>query len=346
MRFIIITCVIILAAGSLAAASFTLDNNIHPTGQYTSWTAAYNAAAEGDTIYVYPSPYNYGSFDVAKRLTVIGGGVNPANPGLIDSKISLYVGSGSAAGEDCLFSGLQIVNGVTNNYRVKYSNCRFNSWVTLKASNSELYYCWIVGNVIVGDGSTPSNGFLVCGCTIEGYFRPASQTDATCANCVFIGNVNHIDTFVNNQINCYFTNCLYANSGTGSHTLAMVYSSPVSLVFVNCIMGIITIHAGYTFQYCIFEGSSPNITGPGNQQNVDLAEVMVDVNGGDYHLIPGSLASGTGINGEDIGIYGGGTPFNDLWYLTRLPSITEFTCPIVVDPSGFLNVHIEAQVGN
>jgi hypothetical protein len=346
MKALLVAAVLYLTAFSLAAASFTLDNNIRPTGQYTSWNAAYSAAADGDTIYVYPSPYDYGSFNVAKRLTVVGGGFNPANPGLITSRISLWVSS--ASGEDCLFSGLDIPNGVNCSYRVKYTNCLFNSWISLAASNSELSFCWLKHNANVGAGSAPTNGFLITGCTFEGgSFKPASQTDATCSNCVFMGNVAHIDTFINNQIACYFLNCLFVNSGTGNHTLAGVYSSPVSLSFVNCIMEAIDgLAAAFTYQYCIFEGSSANISGPGNQQSVNLANVMEDVNGGDYHLVTGSLASGAGLNGEDIGIYGGDTPFNDLWYLTRLPSITDFDCPAVVDTNGQLNVHIEAQCGN
>ena len=73
---------------------------------------------------------------------------------------------------------------------------------------------------------------------------------------------------------------------------------------------------------------------------------MVDVNGGDYHLITGSPAIGAGFNGEDIGIYGGATPFNDLWYLTRLPSITAISCPAVFDEDVNLNVNIEPLRGN
>jgi hypothetical protein len=344
MKVFIFTAILSLAFGFATAASLTLDNNIHPTGQYSNWNAAYSAAAAGDTIYAYPSPYYYGSFNVGKRLTVIGGGVNPANPGLIVSKISLYVQD--AGGVDCLFSGLNILEGVSNSYRVKYTNCLFSGWIALAASNSQLSYCWAKTDVGVGNGSTPTNGFLIKGCTIEGSFKPASYTDATCSNCVFIGNISHIDAFINNQITCYFKNCIYLNSGTGGHTLASVWSSPVSLAYVNCIMEDCYIGAGQTFQYCIFEGSSGNITGTGNQQGVNLANVMVNVNGGNYHLCTGSLALGAGLNGEDISIYGGNSPFNDLWYLTRLPSITEFTCPIVVDEDGNLEVHIEAQAGN
>jgi hypothetical protein len=342
MKVFIFTFIAVLSSIALSATSFTVDNNIRPTGQYTTWISAYNAAAEGDTIYIYPSPNDYGpgwnEGGLGKRLTVIGGGFNPANPGLITSRINLYVNAAGGAGS--IFSGLHMSGGVTSSYAVSYVNCRFENNVGIQAPNSELRYCWCHSNVYAG------NGTHILGCTIEGSFTPYSQTDSTCSNCVFVGNVNHIDTLGNNNICCYFVNCLFANSDSGSHALHSGWSNPIDLNFLNCIMEIITINAAHDFQYCIFEGSSTYISDPSNMQNVDLAEVMVDVNGGDYHLIPGSLASGAGYSGADIGIYGGDTPFNDLWYLTRLPGITEFTCPFVVDENGLLNVHIEAQAGN
>ncbi len=350
MKVLAFTALAILAVFPLVAAHFTVDNNIRPIGQYSTWISAYNAAADGDTIYLYPSPYDYGpgwnEGGLGKRLTVIGGGFNPDNPSLPTSRINLYVNQGSGVGS--VFSGLHLYGAVTNSYQAKYVNCRFDSFITLQASNSELINCLCNSAVYVGTGgTTTTNGFLIQGCTLQYFIQPASRTDATCSNCVFIGNVTHIDTGGNNNLSCYFTNCLFVNNGEGNQTLHGGYGGPVDLHFVNCIMEIIAINASYyDFQYCIFEGSSANINGTGNQQNVDLSTVMVDVNGGDYHLVAGSPASGTGFNGEDIGIYGGNTPFNDLWYLTSLPSITEFTCPPVVDEDGNLNVHIEAQSGN
>ncbi len=349
MKVFVFALIATLAVISLSAASFTVDNNIRPTGQYSTWISAYNAAADGDTIYLYPSPYDYGpgwnEGGLGKRLTVIGGGFNPDNPALPTSRINLYVNQ--AGGVGSVFSGLHLYNGITNTYQAYYVNCRFDSYISLQASNSELKDCLCKSAVYVGAGSTNTTGFLIHGCTLNGFFQPASRTDATCANCVFSGNVNHIDTGGNNNLSCYLTNCLFVNSGEGSHTLHGGYSGPVDLHFVNCIMEVIAINASYyDFQYCIFEGSSTNISGTGNLQNVDLSTVMEDVNAGDYHLVAGSPAIGAGFNGEDIGIYGGATPFNDLWYLTRLPSITEFTCPPVVDEDGNLDVHIEAQSGN
>ncbi len=342
MKVFIFTLIAILAVGFLNSTSYTVDNNIRSIGQYSTWISAYNAAADGDTIYIYPSPYDYGpgwnEGSLGKRLTVIGGGFNPTNPALITSKISLYVNS--AGGTGSIFSGLHITNSVASSQEAHYINCRFESTVNLQAALSELKYCWCVGNVYAG------NDVHVMGCSLQSSLVPASQSDVTCSNSVFIGNVSHIDTGGNSNASCYLMNCLFVNSGEGSHILFAGWGSPNDLNFVNCIMESITIYAAQTFSYCLFEGNSTYVTDPSNLQDVNLANVMVDVNGGDYHLSPGSLAIGAGLGGVDIGIYGGNTPFNDLWYLTRLPSITGFTCPIVVDENGLLNVHIEAQAGN
>ena len=344
MRVFIFSFIAILAAGALSAESFILDSNLHPTGQYTTWISAYNAASDGDTIYVYPSPYDYGpawNEDVEKRLTVIGGGFNPANPELLTSRINPWVSQAGGAGS--VFSGLHVYGNLNNSHQVTYENCRFDGTINLQASGSELKNCWCNASVFVG------NGVHINGCTLQGFMQPASGAYVTCSNCVFIGNVTHIETGGSNNLCTYFYNCLFANVDDGTHILHGGWSSPIDLHFINCIMEIITIYTAHDFQYCIFEGSSAHITDPSNLQNVNLALVMEDVNGGDYHLVPEppeNPAIGAGINGEDIGIYGGDTPFNDLWYLTSLPSITAFSCPIVIDENGFLNVHIEAQAGN
>ncbi len=345
MKASILAVVFVCALITLGAVSFTLDNNIRPIGQYSSWNAAYGAAADGDTIYVYPSPYDYGNFNVAKRLTVIGAGLNPADPDYISSKINLCVGS--AAGTGCLFSGLHMPTWNTCEYQVEFSHCRFDGQLSVRASNSIVEDCQLFSHLVVGNGSVVTNGFVISGCSFEGgSLKPASLTDLACYNSLFIGNISHIDLFLNAQVSCYIKNCVFVNSGTGTHALASIWGSPVSLNFVNCIVETSDNPPAQNYLYCIFEGSSANITDPSNQQNVDLALVMVDVNGGDYHLIPGSLASGTGYDGEDIGLYGGGMPFNDLWYLTRLPSVTELICPPLIDQNGQLNVYIEVQCGN
>ncbi|HNT52960.1 MAG TPA: hypothetical protein PKH19_06125, partial [Candidatus Syntrophosphaera sp.] len=142
------------------------------------------------------------------------------------------------------------------------------------------------------------------------------------------------------------TNCIFVNIGTSAHTLIYSNSAP-GLTFTNCIFeaNLNAIPNGAYIQYSILEGSFAGAD-PSNQLNVNLANVLVDVNAGDYHLCAGSLASGTGMNGVDIGIYGGLTPYDDLYYLNFLPTITDFDCPPVTDASDQLNVHVEAQCGN
>ena len=104
--------------------------------------------------------------------------------------------------------------------------------------------------------------------------------------------------------------------------------------------------ANFSYLNNIWEGSPAGVTDESNLMNVDLSDVMIDAYGGNYHYTDDSLALGAGQYQEDIGLYGGDTPFDDFWYLTYLPSIVDFNCPPVINQDGDLNVHIEAKVGN
>jgi hypothetical protein len=347
MKHIFTFIIALVAMSSLVAVIRTVDNNIPSIGQFTSVMAAHNASADGDSIYVYPSLLSYGNINTSKRLTVIGGGVNPANPALTTTKLTGYIES--AGGTNSRFIGLDSA-GINSNYTASYSNCVFNNNVAALASGSTFTDCLFKGNTSVGNGSTSVLNVMFTGCTFLGgsfQINLYSLASSVFYNCVFDSNDNHL-YFPQPNATAAFYNSVFLNSGTGSHTLA--YSSNVataSIVFTNCVLENMNgMYANFNYQYSIFEGNSASITGPGNQQGVNLATVMQDINGGDYHLVAGSPAIGAGQYGEDIGIYGGPTPFDDLWYLTFLASITDFDSPPIVDQSGNLQLHIEAQAGN
>ncbi len=349
MKHLVILIIALIAISSLSAVIRTVDNNIPSTGQYTTFAAAQTASVDGDTIYVYPSLVSYGTVSVTKLLTVIGGGVNPANPTLITSKIAPAVSQ--VGGSNSLFIGLEITNGITNYYPASFSNCIFNSNLTTIRSGSTFTDCLFKSTVYVGDGTNSTQNVVFTGCTFQDTsYRLYLYSLASCVvyNSIFMGNNYHIYC-AQNQTTAAFYNSVFLNSGTGTQALTVGNTESASLVFTNCIMEILnnsSIGSNFVFQYCIYEGSSANITGPGNQQSVNLATVMVNVNGGDYHLITGSPAIGAGQYGVDIGLYGGPTPFDDLWFLTFLANITDFDCPPIVDQSGNLQLHIEAQCGN
>ena len=337
------------AVFSLSAVIRTVDNHIPSLGQYTNFDTAMAAAAAGDTIYIYPSPNGYSGSYITKQLVVIGGGTDPANPALLTSKFTPYVHAVSAS--NSVFIGLEVDSGTNYLYPVSARNCVFNGGVSILRSGSSFTDCKFKGVVYIGDGSTPAPNNTFTGCTFMDpsyrvYLSP--QASGAFYNCLFLGNSYHIYCS-NVQTASAFTNCVFVNSGTGTPYLGGGNTATASLVFTNCIMETLllsSIYPNFTYQYCIFEQSPPGITGPGNQFGVSMASMMVDVNNGDYHILAGSSADNQGQGGVDIGLYGGPSPFDDLWYLSFLAHIPDFDCPAIVDHNGNLQLHIQARCGS
>lgn len=351
MKILAVSLIALCAVFSLSAVIRTVDQNSPSVGQYNNWTAAYTASADGDTIYLYPTTTTYGDFYLQKRLTVIGGGLNPANPSLPTSKITLHTYYASAIG--CKLIGLDFPNPVYCYYQTAFNNCRFNAAGNyIIRSNSAFTDCIFKNYIQIGDGSNETGNIVISGCTFDfdGSYQSIiyGYTTISYNNCLFIGNNNHFyPGGTPSTVNVL--NCVFVNRGTGAHNLFYYTSNTNGYAFTNCIFeSMSNFQANATFQYCILEQSFTYVD-PTNMQNVNMATVMVDVNGGNYHLVPeppDNPAVGAGLGGVVIGLYGGPSPFDDLWYLTFLPSITDFDCPPIVNASGQLNVHVEAQCGN
>jgi hypothetical protein len=347
MRKMLCLIIAISSFVALAAVIRTVDNNTPSIGQYATFDAAYNASANGDTIYLYPSAFTYSSPYLQKQLTVIGAGFDPANLGMLTSKFTpaIYYETSS----NCVFIGIDVGSGINVSRPETFRNCRFNSGVTVSKTGSTFQDCLFKSALTVGDNIEVIQNLAVTGCifdfdsthvTINRYASPIFY------NCVFYGN-NYKIYVPYDQSTGAFNHCLFINRGTGTQYLATGAVATATVIMRNCIFEqISSVAANFTYQYNIFEGTHAEVTDPTNMEGVNLANVMVDVNGGDYHLCTGSLAIGAGLDGVDIGIYGGVSPFDDLYYLNYLPTITDFDCPAVVDQDGNLNIHIQGKIGN
>ena len=122
----------------------TVSNNLNTPGQYNTVTAAYNASATNDTVYLTPSPITYGDLSVTggHAVTVIGGGYN--NPATQDNYTSiignLILNSNSS---NSTISGLQISNVV-----MSYTGSQSNN-VTISLCNVTGIFCITGGNTII-----------------------------------------------------------------------------------------------------------------------------------------------------------------------------------------------------
>ncbi len=363
------TLIILLAffALSLSATIIKVDNNVPSIGDYNNFADAYAAANSGDILYVYPSPTDYGTFYLAKPLTIIGGGFIPGN--LSFPKTRIRIGLSTGAGGSTLI-GLELYGDFSlyaDNCTI--SNCRILSFLELRGSNTILKYNYMSTLYIQEDRTNN----LVLGCYIKnGAVSLRSNTTTMFSGCIF---ENSVSEYANSHVSgpyyhlgdlvpvfsASFNNCVFTSNQTTNHKLFIddninesqpelsVYFSTAGAVFTNCIFNNMENFEKYAqFQYNILSGSF-GYTGPSastNLQNVPMSTVVTDIVNYDYHLCSGSQAIGTGIYGQDIGVYGGDAPFNDKWYITSLPMITVFESPYIVSPTGQLNVHVEAQSGN
>lgn len=351
MKKIALLLVIACAVLSLYAAVLTVDNNIPSIGMYTTFSDAQSAASDGDIIMLYPSTTDYGSFNISKQLTVVGAGSDPANPDMVTTKFNPFITSESASGG--VFIGLHITypSTLSVNYPSTFRNCVFANAVQVQREGTAFEDCLFKSIVIVGNGSISTLNINFTGCTFDhgsNKLRLYDNASALCYNCVFQtgSTTSHILCSGDNSTAAFY-HCLFIKPEAVAQNLATGNTSTSNLLFINNIFANIgSVPTNFGYLYNIWEGSPVGITDESNQMDVDLSDVMIDAYGGNYHYTDDSPALEAGQYQEDIGIYGGDTPFDDLWHLTYLPSIVDFNCPPVINQGGDLNVHIEAKVGN
>ena len=89
-------------------------------------------------------------------------------------------------------------------------------------------------------------------------------------------------------------------------------------------------------------------TDNGNQSNVDMSTVFVGPGtgstDGQWQLAESSPAIGAGIDGTDIGMFGGTVPYV-LSGIPNIPRIYFFKAPSVGTEASGLNVHLKAKSG-
>ncbi len=351
MKHLILLAIAVLTVSSLSASIRRVDNNSPSAGDYSTLSAAYTAASAGDTLYLYPSSTSYGSLNMAKRLVIIGGGFNPNDLTMLTSKAAFNLTTGSAnsafIGLECLEISFNLAAAGNNVVRNCLLSGSTNNW---NSSGNQAIDCWIRGSLNLGSASA-NNVFIGCffyqSSNYSQNMAVPSAASFACNNCIFQSGWLHFALSASDAT-ALVTNCIFVNIGTNTHALSYPsYHYLDGFIFTNCIFeSISNFQSTAQYYYNILENSFGYTGNATNLQNVDMANVMVDVNNGDYHLCAGSVATGAGQGGVDIGIYGGPAPYDDLYYLNFLPTITDFDCPPITNSANQLNVHVEAQCGN
>ncbi len=282
---------------------------------YTNAQTAHDAASAGDTLLLFPGSYNINT--ATKKLVYLGFGYytssTDANPNLQlltgNCRLAIYLNVGASGSTFEGIEGLsaypisgQSINDITIR-RSKGTAAVFSSAGTT-CNNWQISQCtemYISRNVL---GGNTINLRVENSHISQVYLDGSNLHTGRFNNCVF----TNAPDLNNNAIN--FQNCIFFNS-------------------VGATNGI----TNSLFQYCLFPGADPGLSGSNNKFNIAFSTsginnvftgypqtVAGQTADGKYQLKVGSPAIGAGMGGIDMGMYGGANPYK----LSGIPSIPAF----------------------
>lgn len=272
---------LLFAAVSSHAAILTVSNDPDLPAQYATLQDAYAAAASNDTLYVYPSNTSYGDLYTYKPLTLIGGGSQPGGKKTRVQNIIFW--SGSSGSRISGFRGNQVyLNGPSD--------------IIISRNTLDIFGGTTGGNIIVcqnviqelvyfeGINSLISNNIInmtyFCGLeTAEGlhisnnfilYYADSLKADVISNNIVYAEYFIEIDASLMNNIFATLDSLPSTGDNIQSDNL---FTDPGVIALGEFFMDI----------------------PPSSLPNLNLAD--------------GSPGINAGIDGTDIGLYGGAYPY-------------------------------------
>lgn len=294
---------------------------------FSSITDAQNATEvlAGDTLYLEASSGSHGNITLSKSLVIIGPGIfvteNPETQADVNTAVigSLTFSDGS---QGSIVKGCKILNITISASDIILQGNYIN--------NTSSYYTYAVrleeniSNIIIRNN----------------YIRQTYTTYSSEA-------IRGIETGINNVI--IQNNFIEITSTTSSRYALRLLSGFSGIIENNVLYGAVTIYNSEFHNNILRYGNfysentsfTHNIgnstqfgTANNNQQSINMSGVFVGSEGnstdGQWQLAVGSPAIGAGIDGTDIGMFGGDTPYV-LSGMPNIPSIYELNHTIDYD---------------
>jgi len=303
--------------------------------------SAIASAVAGDIIYVVPSGVTYSGVVLNKSVTIIGGGFNPDKQGGNVTTLS----SVNVSANNVRISGLHVMGDIY--FSGSFSNimidkCRFRSAsVDISSGLSNV----IIQNCIAGEDSPSafslflqnassnvriSNNILYCPSNFSGSIR--NLNGATVENNVLIGyGLTGGALAFDNVSNCNIqNNIFFAVSPAGTATFSNNdFNNNLSF---GSSSEAFSVDNGNT--------STANITGQ-DPLFINLPAGTSYSFNYDPSLQTGSPARGAGVDGVDMGLFGGLNPFDV--YGTSLPLVQKIITPNTNPQGTNMNVRVQAK---
>jgi hypothetical protein len=360
MKSTVALLTLLMISVSTFAVVRTVSNDPNNPAQYNTVQAALNASSHGDTVYVNGSQFNYGDFQINRRVVLIGAGYNVPNqlnlPTIVGI-INLFRDSGVNDASGTVIMGFLI-------------NCRVGPGGGSLAINN----IRLIRNQLGSGACFP--GVYIAGAssnwTIYNNIVRGISMDATVTNAIIQNNIFTATISGGNQSSVIIDHNIFQGNGTGLTNLR--FATITNNIFVrtsgNCIDASVQFNTfnnnlsilssvGPTAPTNSFLGG-PN-TGAGNFIAVDpLFESVANFdfygNTNNYRLKSTSPVRNASTDGTDLGIYGGSYPFpsggapGSGYDTSPLPPIPQITSLNVLNsslqPGAQLQVNVQARINN
>lgn len=325
---------------SLLVVAFTLglttqakiwrcNNNSGITADFTSLAAAHNSSSvvDGDTIHLEPSLNSYGDLNpMTKRLTILSiGSFNNINPNFQFSPAESFCGTiiinnPTANGSviSVRYAGQLIVVDNANIANISFINCA--------STISNTHWCDGTGRITISQ----ADNCIINNCYVTNIDLKDGANNIIVTNNIMSNNMN-----VTNNSSAIISQNVFFISPRGDCGYQNINNSVVkNNIFKGELPANYFVNCNVTNNYAP-NANLPQVAGDGNVNSVDMTTVFTNATGGfgdNYYTIKaGSAALTAGDAGQEIGAFGGNSPFK-LAVQPAIPSIYKLQIPAT--PSG------------
>lgn len=298
----------------LHAAILSVDNNPGSVAQYKTFSAAYTAASDGDTILLAGSATSYGNHNLYKRLTIVG-------PGYLLAENEIPSVSTHPATINLTFKNDPVVQGTSTGSRISGLSGSVNSdnntsGVVVERHNGSVY--------LFGQATVRSS--RLTGCSL---FAGGSMVQNS------IMDIIQLDDGTQAQ------HCIIGDNSVSTEPLSSITNSIFTYTSSNPFG---SLHAG-TVSHCMALGGAwlpagnGNLNGPFVFNNVFVNTGSPDAR---FRLKANSPAIGAGTGGVDMGIFGGAAPYKPAG-IPNIPRLTRIVVPASATNTSGLRFEVNAQ---
>lgn len=325
-------CFVAFVIATVCAAQTTLLATLSHEGTVTVYygatalSQAHTAAVHGDVITL--SSGNFIATDITKAVTIRGAGMCIDSTSVVEPTV--ITGDFTIDIPDSIPQRLT-VEGIYSNFSIKYKNV--NKPLFLKCRIKD--FSWYANN-----NNTLKNACFIQ-CRIAKLYLH-KNCSASCINSV----IQNPDNFSSSSSSFDFINCVLVRT--------LAYSIPYSSLKNCCIYDKITtstfIPSTSTAFNCVGFGKDlfKNITNSTNKIVSDVSALFKTYKGGDigaldtetFHLTEAAQTAYLGLDGTQVGIYGGSMPFDPI---PTNPQITKCKVAQKSTTDGKLSVDIEVK---